>query len=182
MPSDQKQQAYGSTWSKAGLQNVGVGHSYQETSPGLYRLGSPDSWMMVDDRQGGLVAQRLVRYQTLSTAVQKKIEWCGWPGMKTPLRPCRVLDHQDWKKKTVLHQEVCNTSKKNTITIPILPSCNHQISPLMGTAHPLPTSRRWQDQAQRRLGSCRLQVVDVACRLGLLQSMLGLSQGPQDAE
>jgi hypothetical protein len=86
------------------------------------------------------------------------------------------------KEKTVLHQEVCNTSKKNTITIPILPSCNHQISPLMGTAHPLPTSRRWQDQAQRRLGSCRLQVVDVACRLGLLQSMLGLSQGPQDAE
>lgn len=51
--------------------------------------------LMVDDRQGGLVAQRLVRYQTLSTAVQKKIEWCGWPGMKTPLRPCRVLDHQD---------------------------------------------------------------------------------------
>ena len=43
------------------------------------------------------------------------------------------------------------------------------------------TSRRWQDQAQRRLGSCSLQVVDVACRLGLLQSMLGLSQGPQDA-
>ena len=28
--------------------------------------------LMVDDRQGGLVAQRLVRYQTLSTAVQKK--------------------------------------------------------------------------------------------------------------
>lgn len=114
MPSDQKQQAIWIHLIKSWITKC-RGWPQLPRNVTWTRLGSPDSWMMVDDRQGGLVAQRLVRYQIHGCT--KKNEWCGWPGMKTPLRPCRVLDHQDWKKKNVLHQEVCNTSKKKIVSL-----------------------------------------------------------------
>ena len=93
--------------------------------------------LMVDDRQGGLVAQRLVRYQTLSTAVQKK-NWVVWlAGHENTSATLSCPRSSRLKEKNRSPSRSLQHFKKNAITIPILPSCNHQISPLMGTAHPL---------------------------------------------
>lgn len=75
------------------------------------------SWFVNDGRWPSRRACSPTTCALSNPRLYKKNEWCGWPGMKTPLRPCRVLDHQDWKKKNVLHQEVCNTSKKKIVSL-----------------------------------------------------------------